>query len=100
MQVHETAVKELQEQLGQKAITVSSLHQETQQLQQQLSEERSHKTALKQNLQNMAQAHNSAAEVLLSQHPALPWHCFLTVFVPYDSTLVAACLSVWLLQTV
>ncbi len=38
MQVHEAAVKELQEQLGQKAITVDSLQQVALKAQQELEE--------------------------------------------------------------
>jgi len=58
-------VEELQTQLGQKANTVSSMKQDARHMQQLLSEERSLKAALKQNLESVTETKNAAAHVRL-----------------------------------
>ena len=63
MQVHESAVKELQDQLSQKATTVDSLHQDTQQLQQQLDDKLSELTSMRRNQSSANAAHGKTAKV-------------------------------------
>ncbi len=79
MQVHESAVKELQEQLGQKATTVDSLHQDTQQLQQQLSEQVKQLSAVHDELDAANAGHAKTAQVS-SMPLRLTIHC-LTLLV-------------------
>ncbi len=65
MQAHQSAVKELQEQLGEKASMVDSLQQGARQVQQQLEEKLTELSTVRNNLDAANTAQGKAAKVTM-----------------------------------